>query len=43
MNMTTLFGFQVPEIVPWIIGIILVVGVIFFILKGFIEEIRKKK
>lgn len=40
--MIDLFGFQVPSIVVWIIGIAIVVLVIVLILKGFISEMRKK-
>lgn len=40
--MVELFGMQVPAIVPWIIGIVLVVLVVGLIAKGFISEMRKK-
>ena len=40
--MVTIFGFAVPSYVLWILGGVLVLGIIGFILKGFISEIRKK-
>ena len=40
--MVNLFGHMVPAVVPWILGIIIVVLVVAFILKGFIAEMRKK-
>ena len=40
--MISLFGYQVPSVVLWIIGIIIVVLVVVFIGKGFISEMRKK-
>ena len=40
--MVTIFGFAVPTYVIWILVAVLVIGIIGFILKGFISEIRKK-
>lgn len=40
--MISLFGFQVPAAVPWIVGIVIIALVVIFILKGFISEMRKK-
>ena len=37
------FGlFQVPAIVCWVVGGLVVIGVIAFIAKGFFSELKKK-
>ncbi len=42
MDTIDLFGFQIPAIALWILGIIFVVLIVVLILKGLIEELRKK-
>ena len=42
METIDLFGFQVPSLVMWIIGAIIIVLVVAFILKGFLAEMKKK-
>jgi hypothetical protein len=38
----TLFGLSVPSWAPWLVLAIVIVLVVAFILKGFIDEMRKK-
>lgn len=38
----TLFGLSVPGWVPWLVVLVLVVVALGLILKGYVDEMRKK-
>ncbi len=42
MDTIELFGFEIPVFVLWIIVAVIILIVVIFIVRGFIDEMRKK-
>ena len=41
MTLMTLFGLEIPSIVVWLIVLVIVAIIVFFIWKGYRDEMKK--